>query len=116
MNKWVPTRLITEEINHSYDGGLYGELIQNLACKDDANAPAHWSVMQDGGGTGAISLDTAQPLNSVRDVSLKLDANGAAQSKRVGAANDGYWGVPIRPNTTYRASFYAKASPASPAR
>ena len=27
---------MTEEINHSYDGGLYAELIQNRAFLDDA--------------------------------------------------------------------------------
>src|SRR5206468_10195758 len=30
--------------------------------------------------------------------------------QRVGVANEGYWGIPIKPNTTYRASFYARAS------
>ena len=39
--------LMTEEINHSYDGGLYAELIQNRAFLDDANSPAHWSVVAD---------------------------------------------------------------------
>ena len=27
---------MTEEINHSYDGGLYAELIRNRAFLDDA--------------------------------------------------------------------------------
>jgi alpha-N-arabinofuranosidase len=27
----------------------------------------------------------------------------------VGVANDGYWGIPVRPATTYRLSFYAKS-------
>ena len=35
--------LMTEEINHSYDGGLYAELIQNRAFQDNADQPAHWS-------------------------------------------------------------------------
>jgi alpha-L-arabinofuranosidase len=29
---------------------------------------------------------------------------------RVGIANEGYWGIPVKPNTTYRASFYIKGS------
>ena len=29
----------------------------------------------------------------------------------MGVANDGYWGIPSSPSTTYRASFYAKAAP-----
>src|SRR5216684_3181971 len=38
--------LMTEEINHSYDGGLYAELIQNRIFKDDEKNPIHWSVIQ----------------------------------------------------------------------
>src|ERR1700712_1641414 len=37
--------IMTEEINHSYDGGLYAELIRNRIFKDDAKAPAHWSLV-----------------------------------------------------------------------
>jgi hypothetical protein len=31
--------LMTEEINFSYDGGLYGELVQNRALLDDGSPP-----------------------------------------------------------------------------
>src|SRR5471030_3130894 len=48
--------LMTEEINYSYDGGLYGELIANRAFRDNPQAPDHWTAVQDGGGTGAIAL------------------------------------------------------------
>ena len=37
--------LMTEEINHSYDGGLYAELVRNRTFKDDPKTPAHWSVV-----------------------------------------------------------------------
>ncbi len=33
------------------------------------------------------------------------------QGTRPGVANDGYWGIPVKPKTRYRASFYAKAAP-----
>ena len=102
--------LMTEEINHSYDGGLYGELIQNRAFKDDPNRPAHWALVQDGGASGSIGLDGAQPLNTAQPVSLKMDISSEAANGRVGAANDGYWGIPVKPNTRYHASFYARAS------
>jgi alpha-N-arabinofuranosidase len=29
----------------------------------------------------------------------------------VGIANEGFWGIPVKPGTRYRASFYAKAAP-----
>lgn len=101
--------LMTEEINHSYDGGLYGELIQNRAFKDNAQTPVHWSVIQEGGGTGSIALDRSQPVGGTDLTnSLRLDITSAGAGRRVGIANDGYWGIPIQPNTTYRASFYAR--------
>ena len=39
--------------------------------------------------------------------SLRLDLKGGGG--RIGVANDGYWGIPVKPNTQYKASFYAKA-------
>ncbi len=39
--------LMTEEINHSYDGGLYGELIRNRIFKDSKTEPEGWSLVQD---------------------------------------------------------------------
>src|SRR5471032_2156939 len=44
--------LMTEEINFSYEGGLYGELLRNRILRDDARGPRYWSVVQDSGGTG----------------------------------------------------------------
>ena len=35
----------------------------------------------------------------------------AAAGHPAGVANEGYWGIPVKPNTRYRASFYAKAAP-----
>jgi alpha-N-arabinofuranosidase len=102
--------LMTEEINHSYEGGIYAELIQNRIFRDDDLEAKHWSVVQDSGGAGAISLDESQPIDGTVLVrSLKLDAGQAAAGHRVGMTNDGYWGIPVKPKTTYRVSFYAKA-------
>ena len=56
--------LMTEEINHSYDGGLYAELIQNRSFRDDPRAPAHWAPVQDGGAAAALSLDTSPSLEA----------------------------------------------------
>ena len=101
---------MTEEINHSYDGGLYGELIQNRAFKDDANSPVHWSLVQDGGGAGR-DRPGHDPAAQRRAARQPEAGRHAAAARRVGVANDGYWGIPVRPNTPYRASFYAKAAP-----
>jgi alpha-L-arabinofuranosidase len=42
--------------------------------------------------------------------SLKLQITEAGNGQRVGVANTGYWGIPVRPLTLYQASFYAMAS------
>src|SRR5262249_19142152 len=89
---------------------LYAELIRNRIFKDDPKNPTHWSLVQVHGGSGAISLDETQPINSALTTSLRLDISAATEAQRVGVANDGYWGIPIKPRTRYRASFYAKAA------
>lgn len=103
--------LMTEEINHSYDGGLYAELVRNRAFLDDPKAPAHWSVVQVDGSAAAIALDTNEPLNATIGTSLRIDVTQASGGHAAGVANEGYWGIPVKPDTRYRASFYAKAAP-----
>ena len=102
--------LMTEEINYSYEGGLYGELIRNRAFKASTTNAVYWSTI----GNGSISLDPATPLNGALNTSLKLDATAATKDSPAGIANGGYWGIPVKPNTTYRVSFYAKAASGFP--
>jgi alpha-L-arabinofuranosidase len=104
--------LMTEEINHAYDGGLYGELIQNRSFRDDDSKPVHWSLVQGDGATGSMSLDKTGAVNPALNASLKLEST--TQGARVGVANDGFWGVPVRPRTTYKASFYARSTSSGP--
>jgi alpha-N-arabinofuranosidase len=103
--------LMTEEINHAYDGGLYAELIRNRAFLDDGAAPAHWSAVKGDGAAATLALDPGQPLNAAIPTSLRLDVTQASAGHQAGVANGGYWGIPVRPNTRYRASFFAKAAP-----
>jgi alpha-N-arabinofuranosidase len=121
--------LMTEEINFAYEGGLYGELIRNRSFKADAvvppvtpdtyeagkylpvtfspdTKPRFWTVV----GGASVVLDTDNPLNDFLNVSLKLDASSASTASPVGVANGGYWGIPVKPDTTYRLSFFAKAA------
>ena len=112
--------LMTEEINHAYDGGLYAELIQNRIFRDTAGRrrgaaqvdpanPPHWSVAKAGGADGSIIIDKENPVNTTAlTSSLRLDAKGGGG--KIGVANDGFWGIPVKPNTQYKASFYARGS------
>ena len=102
--------LMTEEINHGYDGGLYAELVRNRAFLDDAAQPAHWSVVQAEGSTATMGLDPKEPLNTSIGTSLRLSVTQASTGHPAGISNEGYWGIPVQPDTRYRASFYAKAA------
>jgi alpha-N-arabinofuranosidase len=101
--------LMTEEINHAYDGGLYAELIQNRAFLDDAKSPVHWSVVKDDASAAAIALDPANPLNGKLPTSLRLTVTQTTKDHPAGVANSGYWGIPVHPKTQYRASLWARA-------
>ena len=112
--------LMTEEINHSYDGGLYAELIRNRIFKDNKNTPEGWSLVHDDTAAKAaiqliaaseenISLDErGNAINGALSTCLRLTIEKA--TGRVGIANEGYWGIPVKPSTTYTASFYIKGT------
>jgi len=102
--------LMTEEINHSYDGGLYAELIQNRAFLDSDKLPVHWSVVNDKNSAAAIALDSSNVFNDKLTASLRLTVTQADKKNSAGVANDGYWGIPVQPKTTYRASIIARAA------
>jgi alpha-L-arabinofuranosidase len=56
-----------------------------------------------------LSLDTTDPINTTAlTTSLKVDIRVLPPRARAGVANEGFWGIPVKPNTSYRASFYAK--------
>ncbi len=112
--------LMTEEINHAYDGGLYPELIRNRIFKDNKTKPEGWSlVRKDSTVKADIKLMAATQENVPFDerrhaingalttcLRLTVENNG----ERTGIANEGYWGIPVKPATTYQASFYLKGS------
>src|SRR4030095_8519295 len=102
--------LMTEEINYSYDGGLYAELIRNRTFRNNAQNPENWSVAKYDGGEGSITLENDPVPNTALTRALKLGATALKAKQRVGVANEGYWGIPVRPDAVYRASFYAKAA------
>jgi alpha-N-arabinofuranosidase len=71
----------------------------------------HWFWVASKGAEGTAVVDAADPVNSVGLTnSLKLTISKVPAAGRVGVANDGYWGIPVKPDWTYTCSFYAKAS------
>ncbi|MGH7997729.1 MAG: alpha-L-arabinofuranosidase C-terminal domain-containing protein, partial [Opitutaceae bacterium] len=103
--------LMTEEINHSYDGGLYAELIRNRTFRASDRGPAHWTAVADRGAVVSLALDRNVPLNAALRLSLRVDAASASEDRRAGVANGGYWGIPVRAGEIYSLSLYAKGSP-----
>ena len=79
--------LMTEEINFSYDGGLYAEWVRNRSFTDDPKDPVHWQLVQPEGTSGTMALDPSQPFSDAIATRLKLTAVAAT----VGVANEGYW-------------------------
>jgi alpha-L-arabinofuranosidase len=101
--------LMTEEINHSYDGGLYPELIRNRAFMDNSYGPHGWVLVEQGNSQAAMDLDKSTGPSQAIPRSLKISIQKADAQNQAGAANTGYWGMAVRGNESYQCSFYAKA-------
>ena len=104
--------LMTEEINYSYEGGLYGELVQDrtfLNVRDTVN----WIPVEEGTARGAIARDTTTGPSAALPASLKMTVEQADAKDAYGLRNGGWWGVPVRGNTTYTGSVWAKGDAAA---
>ena len=100
--------LMTEEINYSYDGGLYAEIVRNRAFRPNRSNFPNWILVENGAALAKISADTNTGPCEALPHSLRLDVTSADASSQAGVLNEGYWGMPLHPNTTYKGSFYAK--------
>src|ERR1700744_4686705 len=101
--------LMTEEINHSYDGGLYPELIRNRAFMDASYGPHGWVLLEQGNAQAGMELDNSAGPSAAISRSLKISVQRADASNQAGVVNTGYWGMAVRANETYQFSFYAKS-------
>ncbi|GGA56811.1 hypothetical protein GCM10011507_05170 [Edaphobacter acidisoli] len=101
--------LMTEEINYSYDGGLYGELLSNRTFHPSWSGVDNWTLIQNGDAHATIAGDKTTGPSSALPHSLKLTVTSADAHASAGFLNGGYWGIPLHPDTTYHGSFYAKA-------
>jgi alpha-N-arabinofuranosidase len=102
--------IMTEEINHSYDGGLYAELVSNRTFQT-ARGPnlENWTLIQNGNSQAVIEVDTMTGPSAALSHSLKLVVASAEPNSEAGFYNTGFWGMAVHPTTTYQGSFYAKA-------
>src|SRR5580704_10577391 len=102
--------IMTEEINHSYDGGLYAELVSNRTFQTMRGPNLeHWTLIQNGSARANLELDKATGPSAAIPHSLKFTVIDASRQAEAGFYNTGFWGMALRPSTSYQGSFYAKA-------
>jgi len=105
--------MLFEEINYGVDGGFYAQLIRNGSFEDMNNEDSGldaWSVVTPGTSIGHLAIETGDDVPLLNDAQIRCLALNitSVESGNVGAANEGYWGIRIDGNTTYRISFLAK--------
>jgi alpha-N-arabinofuranosidase len=101
--------LMTEEINYSYEAGLYAELVQDRTFLTVGRDTENWIPVPQGTAHGSVTRDRATGPSAALPGSLKMTVTQADAANAYGLRNRGWWGVPLRPNTTYTGSVYAKA-------
>jgi alpha-L-arabinofuranosidase len=101
--------LMTEEINYSYDGGLYAEMVRNRTFHGDWSGILYWYLVENGNSVAKIEVDRTTGPSLALPTSLRIDVDQADANNQAGVLNTGWWGYALRPNTTYKGSFYAKA-------
>ncbi len=108
--------LMTEEINHSYEGGLYAEMVQNRTMRSSWEGVQHWGLVRRGEADASMALDQNDGPSKALPTSLKLTARSASEGNEAGLSNTGYWGFSLKPHTQYRGSFYARTDTPGPVR
>jgi alpha-N-arabinofuranosidase len=100
--------MMTEEINHAFDGGLYAELVQNRTFRGSWQGVDHWTLVREGDAAASMQIDTTSGPSKALPTSLKLTVTNASVGREAGLSNQGYWGIGLKAHTEYRGSFYAK--------
>src|SRR5580698_1967805 len=93
--------LMTEEINYSYDGGLYAELVRNRTFRSDWSGILNWFLIEKGSSSAKVTVDLKEGPSTALGSSAKLEVTKADAGNPAGLINEGYWGIAVRPNTRY---------------
>ena len=101
--------LMTEEINFSYDGGLYAEMVRNRTFRGDWTGILNWMQVENGNARAQMTADEKTGPSDALKTSLRIDVKQADAQNQAGVLNEGYWGMALQANTAYKGSFYAKA-------
>lgn len=98
-----------EDINHSGDGGIYAELINNRAfqgSREYSSTLEPWAPI----GDAVFTLqNTSIPLSSALPTSINVAPGSLSTRTKIGLLNPGWWGIDIKPQK-YTGSFWALGS------
>jgi alpha-N-arabinofuranosidase len=100
--------LMTEEINYSYDGGLYAELVRDRTPSRAWDATRVWPMVARGDSIANVSIDESDGPSEAHPRSLRVTVTNASPAAPAGVESGGYWGIAVRPHAEYSGTFYAK--------
>jgi alpha-N-arabinofuranosidase len=107
--------LMTEEINYSYDGGLYDELVRDRTLGHAWDSLRIWPMVARGDSIVNVSADETTGPSAAIARSLRVTVTKGSEAAPAGIETNGFWGIAVRPHTVYSGSFYAKTdSPGIP--
>jgi alpha-N-arabinofuranosidase len=104
----------SQDIYHSGDGGLYGEMLRNRAFQGSSSNGAasgarntnYWHPV----GGVSLAIDTSFPtISSSLPYQMRMDVP-AGTTGTVGFYNEGFWGFDVDATKRYIASFYMRGN------
>src|SRR6201989_2761879 len=69
--------LMTEEINYSYDGGLYAEMVRNRTFRSDWSGILNWFLVEKGSADASMEIDRTTGPSAALPLSLQLTVKSA---------------------------------------
>lgn len=100
--------LFFEDINHSADGGLYSQLLQNNSF-EYSNKLDSWTVLKESDDSdGTVDVINEQPLNDKNTNYARITVT--KPGKGVGIINSGFKGIAVKKNAKYDFSLWGRAS------
>jgi len=103
---------MTEEINYSYDGGLYAEMVRNRTFGSGWEGVHDWFLVEDGNSSAAITVDKQTGPSEALKSSLRIDVKQAARTTRPASSMTAGGAIPCAPTPSTKGSFFAKADSA----
>src|SRR5438105_15721429 len=90
--------LMTEEINYSYDGGLYAEMVRNRTCRARRREVPYWLLAEYGNAQAAMEIHAQTGPSEPLNYSLKLMVSQADQHHQALVLTGGYWRLTFVPH------------------